>query len=89
VKTGKRKTPADLTPAELNAVRQVRDRRPYWRYLIGCERCATICVDGYLCKCCQAYKTKSRGGTTVYYPDDGAGHYHIGAVADILKAGAA
>ncbi len=52
------------------------------RFLLGCHRCQTTCGSADPCKCCSHYKSRSAGGTTVYFPDDGLGHEQLLPMAD-------
>lgn len=55
--------------------------------ILGCERCASVCIQSAdaLCKCCRQYKTRTAGGTPVFFPDDGKGHYIIGTREELLE----
>lgn len=72
-----------LTRAQREALLQIA--RPDQRILLACARCAYPCVGALLCKCCKMYKSKVGGGTMIFYPDDGKGHYPLCSLQE-LKA---
>lgn len=46
-------------------------------YLLGCERCASVCLTTSGCRCCEAYGSRTSGGSRVRYPEDGKHHVRL------------
>lgn len=67
------------------------------RVVLGCERCASICVSVVSdCACCQRYKTRTAGGSLMYatisggpglfnYDPSAPAHRAIAPFADVIE----
>ena len=55
-------------------------------FLLGCERCKSVCslLPASQCRCCAHYKTRTGGGTVIFYPDDSKHHVRLMAMTEFV-----
>ena len=55
-------------------------------FLLGCERCKAVCslAPGASCRCCSVYKTRTAGGSMIYWPEDNMHHVQLMPMIEFL-----